>query len=85
MFDGETAGTGLAVRTEMAVPIADATAGEEACKGIAGVDVRTVVADAGVRKDAGGLANNGPANNIVCPPPFHDDSGSLVGVAAGNG
>jgi hypothetical protein len=84
-FDGATAGTGLAVRTEMAIPIVDVTAGEEAGRGIAGVDPRTGVPDAGVAEDVGGLANNGPASNIVFPPPSHGDSGSLAGGAAGTG
>jgi hypothetical protein len=62
----------------MAVPIVDVTAGEEA-----GVDVRTGVPDAGVAEDAGGLANIGPASNIVFPPPSHDGSGLLADGAAG--
>ncbi len=84
-FDGETAGTDLAVLTEMAVPIVDATGdatvGDDTGNGIAGVDVRTGALAAAAAARARTASSNEPSSSKVFALPFPDALGSSAGVA----
>ena len=80
---GDIAGSGLALRTEMAVPTIGAAGLAETKDWDGGEDVSPAGGDAGDGAAAGAMANKGPLSSIVLGPPSHDGCGSGGPAATG--